>query len=919
MGGMPLIASLQQPLWRRLMPLAWSLAADVALLLALIWGVLQVQVTLAGFLNSESVWSKAQKQAVIDLDQYAALGNPKDLASYRRNHALLVTDRWGRDAIIGGNYDPALVHRALVQSNVLPAAESGMTFMLAHFSDAPYMSQAIAAWRSTDASLDKLDAIAGELQRAYATGQPDPAEISRLRVDIAALNATIEPRSNLFSLQMVSGAVWLSRVLFVAVLLALLLVAAMWIGMARRVLNSIRGSDERYRLLFESASAAIVMVEEASGLIVEANRLASVWTGRDLDTLLGARFDELFVPNSTHAVGPALLATLVGGDGSQRPVEMQLSHALWGRHTVRQVIMRDISERVALERERRVASEALTSIAEGVIIADAERRVVSVNAAHVEITGYTAQMLEGVRFDELRSMPDGTPLPASIWLGIAGGRHWSGEVQGRCADGSSYPEQLSISAIRDTQRQVLHYVAVFSNIHALKAQQRRLEHMASHDALTGLLNRSELERRCESAIAAAARMRTAVAVLFVDLDAFKVVNDSYSHAIGDRLLQKVAERIGRQLGPGDAAGRIGGDEFTVLLGNLELREDAGAMAERLLASLSEPVVVDDYELVLSASIGIAGYPLDGGDAPTLIANADAAMYAAKNSERNTYRFYTPIMQADARQRLLLVSELRRALVEDEFKLYFQPSIEMRSGRIVAVEALLRWQHPKRGELPPSEFIPAAESLDLIRRIDEWVLKSACAQIRTWDCAGMPPIRVAVNVSARWFGHPGFVAHLDRTLQAHDVAVGRLALEITEGTMLRLGDDIERTMRALHVLGVEVAIDDFGTGYSSMAYLKLPSVARLKIDRSFVTGLPQDANDVAIVEAIMAMARSLGLVTIAEGIETEAQHDFLLRIGCDEGQGYLYAAALPAAAIERMLITRQRQGQAQLSLVPPKPR
>jgi diguanylate cyclase (GGDEF)-like protein/PAS domain S-box-containing protein len=909
--------NLQQPLWRRLMPLAWGLVAAVVLVLALAWGVLQVQVTLAGFLNSESIWSKAQKQAVIDLDNYAARGDHRDLAGFRRNYGLLAADRWGRDAIISGHYDAKRVHQVFLQGNILPAAERGMTFMLEHFSDAPYMGQAIEAWRSTDAAIGQLDAIAGELQQDYAAGVPDAAEIARQRARIGAINTFIEPRSNRFSLEMVSGAVWLGRLLFVAVLLALLLVALLWLGMARRVLDRIRGSEERYRLLFESAAVAIAMVDEASGRILEANRLASVWTGRDPAALHGARFDELLVPGSTHAVGPALLAMLYGGDGSQRPIEMQVSHVAWGRRTVRQVIVRDISERVALERERRVAAEALASIAEGVIIADAGRKVVSVNAAHVEITGYTAQMLQGRGFDELRSMPDGSPLPASIWSGIAGGRHWSGEVQGRRVDGSTYPEQLSISAIRDAQRQVLHYVAVFSNIQAIKAQRHRLEHLASHDPLTGLLNRAEFERRCEAAIAAAARTRTAVVVLFVDLDAFKIVNDSYSHAIGDRLLQRIAERIGRQLGAADAAGRIGGDEFTVLLDRLELREDAGAVAERLLASLSEPVMVDDCELVLSASIGIAGYPLDGGDAPTLIANADAAMYVAKNGERNTFRFYTPIMQADARQRLLLVSELRRALVEDEFRLCYQPSVELRSGRIVAVEALLRWQHPRRGELPPSEFIPVAESLGLIRRIDEWVLQSACAQIRAWDDAGLPPIRVAVNVSARWFGHAGFIAHLDRTLQAHGVAPSRLALEITEGTMLRLGDDTERTMRALHALGVEVAIDDFGTGYSSMAYLKLPSVTSLKIDRSFVTGLPHDANDVAIVEAIMAMARSLGLGTIAEGIETEAQHEFLLRAGCAEGQGYLYAGALPPAAVERLLGPRPRQGAAQLSLVPPR--
>ncbi|BFI95663.1 MAG: hypothetical protein RSP_11730 [Rhodanobacter sp.] len=910
------MGDMQMPLWRRLMPLAWGLAVGVVLLFALTWGVLQVQVTLAGFLNSESVWSKAQKQAVIDLDNYAAHGDARDLEGYRRNHRVLMSDRWGRDAIIAGHYDRARVHQVFVDGNMLPAAERGMTFMLAHFSDAPYMASAIAAWRSTDGAIDQLDVIAGELQRAYAVGTPSRTEIDLQRARIDGINQDIAPLSNRFALQMVSGAVWLGRVLFAAVLLAMLLVAALWLGMAKRVLDRIRGNEERYRLLFESAIVAIVIVDEVDGRILEANQQTSEWTGRVSALLIGMRFDDLFVDGSVHEVGPAALQGMLWGvDGAQRPVEMQVSQSLWGRHPVRQMIVRDISERVTLERERRVASEALASIAEGVIIADAERRVISVNTAHVEITGFTAQMLEGRRFDELRRMPDGAPLPASIWAGIAAGGNWGGEVLGQYADGTTYPEQLSISAIRDAQRQVMHYVAVFSNIQALKVHRRRLEHMATHDALTGLCNRSEFERRVESAIIAATRTRTAVAVLFVDLDAFKIVNDSYSHAIGDRLLQKVAERIGQQLSKDGAAGRIGGDEFTVLLDNLELREDAGPVAERLLASLAEPITVEDCELALSASIGIAGYPLDGGDAATLIANADAAMYSAKNSERNTFRFYTPIMQADARQRLLLVSELRRALAEDEFRLNFQPCIDMRSGRIVAVEALLRWRHPKRGELPPSEFIPVAESLGLIRRIDEWVLKSACAQIKEWDRAGLPPIRVAVNVSARWFGHAGFITHLDRTLQAHGVAPSRLALEITEGTMLRLGDDTERTMHALHTLGVEVAIDDFGTGYSSMAYLKLPSVTSLKIDRSFVTGLPDNANDVAIAEAIMAMARSLGLRTIAEGIETEAQHEFLFHAGCDEGQGYLYAAALPPAAIERMLNTRSRPGAASLSVVP----
>ena len=365
------------------------------------------------------------------------------------------------------------------------------------------------------------------------------------------------------------------------------------------------------------------------------------------------------------------------------------------------------------------------------------------------------------------------------------------------------------------------------------------------------------------------------------------------------------------------AGRIGGDEFTVLARGLVLREDAAALAGRLLATLSEPFVVDDYEIVLSASIGIAGFPLDGTDAPTLIANADAAMYAAKTEERNTCRFYAPMMHADTRKRLQLASELRQALAREEFRLVYQPSVELRSGRIVAVEALLRWQHPERGEVLPAEFIPIAESTGVIHRIDEWVMRAVALQIQAWDRDGMPPIRVAMNVSARWFGHAGFVDSVSRALQMHGVAATRILLEITEGAMLRLGEDTERKMQALSRMGVAVAIDDFGTGYSSMAYLKLPAVNYLKIDRSFITGLPDNTNDGAITTAMLAMAKSLGLVPIAEGIETEAQHEFLLRAGCVEGQGYLYSYPLPAPAIERMLQPKQVATAGKLKLVPPK--
>ena len=899
------------------MPLAYGLAAVVGLVLCLTWGALQVQVTLAGFLNGESLWSKAQKQAVIELTGYARTGDPDRLERFRQNYNVVSTDRWARDAIATGHYDRHAVYDAFRRGGVIPAAIPGMVFILDHFASLPYVGPALRDWRSVDGAIDELNGIAGQLQHAYAQGTPPHDEINRQRARIEALNTYIEPRSDDFSLQIALGAAWLGRVLFASVVVMAMLASMLWIRTAQRILAGIRGTEERYRLLFDSAADAIVMVDEVHGRVLGANRTAGAWTGREPHELTGQHFHDLFVEGSMRSAGSSTVGLLRAVNGMIRSVETHSSLTTWGSQPVRQAIMRDVSDRIAMEQERRIASEALASVAEGVIIADADRRVTTVNAAHTRITGYTLPYLQHHRFDELRRMPDGSPLPASIWDMVAEGGNWVGEVQSWRSDGSSYPELLSISAIRNGEGRVQHYVAVITDITRSKADRQRLEYMVAHDPLTGLANRSEFQRHCAQAIESSARINGATAVLFVDLDAFKAVNDSYSHAIGDRLLVKVAQRIRRELGENDIASRIGGDEFTVLLGGLRTREQAAQFASRLLQSLSEPMLIGDYEIVMSASIGIAGYPLDGSDPVTLIANADAAMYAAKTQERNTFRFYTPLMHADARMRLMLGADLRQALIRDEFHLVFQPSVELRTGRIVAVEALIRWRHPERGELMPDEFIPLAESLGLIRRLDAWTLRAVCAQIRAWDQAKLPPIRVAVNASAATFGHPGFLDSVKQALQASGISPKRILFEITESAILRLGEATEQTMHALHALGIGIAIDDFGTGYSSLAYLKLSGIDYLKIDRSFVTDLPDSANDVAIVEAMLAIAKSLGMCTIAEGIETAAQHEFLLRAGCVEGQGYFYSRGLPPVEIERMLSPNPRHEASRLRLVPPK--
>lgn len=893
------IEARQRSLARRLLPLGYGLGAIVILIMGLTWGALQIQVTLGGFLDAESVWSKYQKQAVIELGEYAVTGHESNLQAFRHYAAILHSDAWARDALIRGQGDRRQVEEAFVRGKILPSATGGITVLLRWGSWVPWADRAIDAWRQTDSWIGQLNGIADQLELAYRGRHPSPQALQQLRERILAVNSVIQPLTLVFSSELAEGAQSISRALYMGVMVVILLTFLLWILTAQRVVVSIHDSQERYQRLFDNANTGIVVIDPLTRTILDANRTVRMWTGRHADWMTSHTLDVLFEDELTDLARPQT-QRLRDSHPPGRVVELQRSSAQWRGREVLQIVLRDITERLLMDEERRVAAEALAGIVEGVMIAGPDRRVMFANPACTKITGYSQRDLRGRVLDSSRSQFDGQPLPASIWETLAAGGNWTGEVLSQTAEGDSYPEMLSLSTILGDNGEVRRYVAVFSNITSTKDNQRRLEHLATHDSLTGLLNRVEFERRCRKALTEAESSHRAVAIMFIDLDGFKTVNDSYNHDVGDQLLILVAERIRLQLGPKVSVARIGGDEFTALVPDLGTREEVAGMVTGLLTRLFEPVRVGDYEFTLGASIGIAGYPLDGLDSASLMVSADAAMYAAKMEERNTFRFYSPLMQADSRRRLRLATELRRALRADEFFMAYQPSVELKTGRIVAVEALLRWRHPERGCVMPGEFIEAAEQMGLIRRIDEWVLQAACAQIERWDRAGVPPIRVAVNLSAHGFSQEGFVDSLQRLIQRHGFDPSRLMIEITERVMLRLGEDTERAMRALHHLGVGVAIDDFGTGYSSMAYLKLPAIEYLKLDRSFVSGLPGNPDDVAIIEALLGIARALGLHTIAEGVEVEAQHQFMLRAGCEEGQGYYYAYPLDAAEIERLL-------------------
>ncbi len=903
---------LSSDLARRLRPLIYGLIGIVAFVLWLTWVALQLQVSVAGILNAESTWSKAQKQATIDLYAYAVSGDAADLALFQRGMIIVDSDRLARNALTTSHPDYTLARTALLKGTFLKPAIPGTMFIIVYVGSAPFVRDALQSWRATDPYMDELATIATRLQREYAEPRPARALLDREAQRILAINNTVGPLTNVFSRSIALGAAWLASILFWTVVGASALVVLIWLYFARRTLAGIRSSDERYRTLLEGAEDAIVVIDERTGRIVEANRAAIALTGFPQDRLLGIDFDGLFAQRTSSSVhaemanGPADGAerVMLDAHGNAVPVEVRSSGASLTGNTVRMAVIHDLSERLRLEQERRTAAEALGTIAEGVIIADSAHRVLAVNAACRNISGYSGGEAVGLDFTAWRCLEDGRPLPADLWETVERSGHWRGEVWSLRRNGERYPEWLSISAIRDRNGAVQRYVAVFSDISERHRYQQHLEHLAHHDALTGLANRQHFEQRASESIAGAARNGSQLSLLFVDLDGFKAVNDSYGHAFGDRLLSMVAERINSQLREGDFAGRIGGDEFTVLLDQVHDREESTQVARRLLLTLGEPYPMLEHEVFLSASIGIANFPRDGEDVPTLIANADAAMYAAKADERNSFRYYAPVMHASARTRLTLAGELRQALTRGEFRLAYQPSVRLDDRRVVAVEALLRWQNAERGSIAPAEFIPLAENLGLIRTIGEWVLDEACRQSRAWLDAGLPPIRIAVNISASHLRHPRFAERVQAALEKHRCPPSTLMIEITESAILRIGERTQQTLDALHALGVGVAVDDFGTGYSSLAYLKLPAIRYIKIDQSFVAGIPHDSNDVAITRAILALAASLNLQPIAEGIETEAQRQFLLDAGCGEGQGYLFAHPMPAADIERLL-ERQR--------------
>ena len=570
------------------------------------------------------------------------------------------------------------------------------------------------------------------------------------------------------------------------------------------------------------------------------------------------------------------------------------------RYAVERKIM---EEALFVEKER--AQVTLGCIGEAVVCTDIAGKITFLNVAAEQLTGWSLLESAGRPMVEIfrtrdSSGEDSAETTAAVAILRIRAMHLPSSCLLIRRDGVEVPIEESIAPIHNREGQAIGAVIVFRDVSAARATALQIVHSAQHDFLTGLPNRVLLNDRIEQAILTAKRNSAQIALLFMDLDGFKHINDSLGHPIGDKLLQSIAQRLVSCVRGADTVSRQGGDEFIVLLSEVQHSEVAAVMATRILKSVATTHSVDKHDLHITTSIGVSSYPDDGLNAETLIKNADTAMYQAKENGRQCFRFFKPAMNARAVERQSIEENLRRALQRHEFTLHYQPKVCLRTGGIVGAEALIRWTHPKRGMLSPAQFIPIAEDCGLILPIGRWVLREACKQARAWVDAGQRPITMAVNVSAMEFGDDGFLEGLFKILEETRLESTALEIELTESVLMKRVESTADILRTLRQRGVRVAVDDFGTGYSSLSYLRKLPIDALKVDQSFVRQISTGGDDVAIVTAVINMARSLKLRVIAEGVETRTELEFLKAHHCDEAQGYYFSKPVPARQFAALL-------------------
>jgi diguanylate cyclase (GGDEF)-like protein/PAS domain S-box-containing protein len=567
-------------------------------------------------------------------------------------------------------------------------------------------------------------------------------------------------------------------------------------------------------------------------------------------------------------------------------------------------LAKEVEQRRANEEFLRLASQVFEATQDAIVVTDRDARIVATNPAFTQISGYTAEEVRGQNVALLHAGdPDASSFGSMVQSVLATG-HWSGEILARRKNGETYPGLLSASVVRDELGHVINHVAVFMDITERKAEQHLIDFLSNHDALTGLPNRMLARQRFGQTLAAARREGRCVAVMCLDLDRFKSINDSYGHDMGDKALQVVSRYLSETVGEGDTVTRQGGDEFQIIVADDAQLNATIALAQKILAGLRKELVIDGQQITVTSSIGIAVSLTDGESFDELVRNADTALFRAKEIGRDNYAFFTERMDAEIRDKLAIQGQLRGAIARDEFELHYQPQVCLKTGAMLGAEALLRWDNAVLGKVPPNRFIPLAEEYGLVNSIGEWVLESACAQMKVWQDQGLGQIKVSVNLAAGQFANDATVPYVETTLRKFGVSPEYIGLEITEGTVMGDPNKAVASLRRLKDIGVSISLDDFGTGYSSLSYLKRFPIDVLKIDKSFVDDVTTNSADAAIALSVISLAHNLNMRVIAEGVETREQVQFLTERGCDEMQGYYFSRPVNAESFTALLRERR---------------
>jgi len=703
--------------------------------------------------------------------------------------------------------------------------------------------------------------------------------------------------------------------------------------------QALRDREGRLHGILNTVADAIVTINE-KGIIIAFNKAAEIIFGYSAEEAIGQNISMLIGAKHSHHHDKYMgryknerKSGIIGvqgreetgckKDGTEFPLELSVTELRHGERTFFTGIMRDITERKAAEKEIREAHEYLESrvkertkeltqeiivreqaegrlrlaaqvienLNEGVVIIDPDFRVLSINPAYTEITGYSPTEVVGKHPSNHSALCATGEMFEEMWMGLENRGKWSGEFWNKRKNGEEYAERLSITAITGNSGEIKQFAAVIADITKRKKDEERILYQANYDTLTGLPNRSLFIDRLNQSLPSMARSNKKLALLFIDLDGFKVVNDTLGHDIGDELLQQAAERLGHCVRTGDTVARLGGDEFTITMPNLDDLKNAPIVAQRSLEALSKPFVIGGHEAFVSASIGITIFPDDATTSQELLKNADAAMYKAKDEGKANYQYFTADMNLQVKERMIIKNGLIKALENDELSLFYQPKLDMKTNKITAVEALMRWDNPELGSITPFVFIPVLEESGLVVEVGEWAIKRACEQHNEWLKRGLPPMKMAVNLSARQLREKAFVSIVEKTLKKAKLDVKYFEVEITESMLMSDAPNIVAALRKLHEMGIHVSMDDFGTGYSSLSYLKRFPIDTIKIDRSFVSDIATDQDDAEIIRTIINMGKTLNRNVIAEGVETVEQFNMLKEYECDEIQGYYISRPL----------------------------